>query len=132
MPAITGAHHGAFTVRDVERSLAWYCGLFGLVHVGGGDDAHVSFRVLAHPPSGWVLGLRQYHTRPDGVFDEFRTGLDHFAFGVADRAELQAWEAELTRRGDITFTPIVDTPSGSVIVFRDPDGIQLELWLASG
>jgi glyoxylase I family protein len=132
MPAISGASHIAFTVTDVERSGAWYAELLGLVQVAGGDDEAVSYRVLAHPASGWVLALRQYHTRPGDRFDEFRTGLDHFAFQVADRAELEAWEAELQRRGDITFSPIADTPSASMIVFRDPDGIQLELWLPSG
>jgi glyoxylase I family protein len=132
MPAISGAHHVAFTVTDVERSSAWYCDLLNLVPVLGGDDAHVSYRVLAHPVSGWMIGLRQYHGRPGGEFDEFRTGLDHFAFGVADRSELEAWEQELRRRGDIPFTPIADTPIGSVIVFRDPDRIQLEFWLPSG
>ena len=132
MPAIVGAHHVAFTVTDVERSSAWYCDLLGLVPVLRGDDADVSFRVLAHPASGWVLGLRQYHSRPGGGFDEFRTGLDHFAFGVSDRSGLEAWEDELRRRGDITFTPIAETPIGSVIVFRDPDGVQLEFWLPSG
>ena len=132
MPAIVGAHHVALTVSDVERSSAWYCDLLGLVPVLSGDDAAVSYRVLAHPASGWVIGLRQYHSKPSDGFDEFRTGLDHLAFGVADRSALDAWEEELRRRVDITFTPIVDTPIGSVIVFRDPDGIQLEFWLPSG
>lgn len=131
MPQITGANHAAFTVSDVERSSAWYCDLLGFTPVMGGDDDEVHFRVLAHPPSGWVLGLREYASGPGDAFDEFRTGLDHFAFAVADRSELEAWEEELRRRGDITFTPIADTPTGSVIVFRDPDGIQLELWLAA-
>ncbi len=132
MPEITGADHVAFTVSDVERSSAWYCDLLGLVQVLAGDDDVVSYRVLRHQASGWVTGLRQYHSRPGGAFDEFRTGLDHFAFAVADRAALEAWEAELRRRGDIDFTPIAETPIGTVIVFRDPDGIQLELWLPSG
>jgi glyoxylase I family protein len=129
MPEIVGAHHAAFTVSDVERSSAWYCDLLGLVRVLSGDDAEVSYRVLAHPASGWVTGLRQYQSKTSSKFDEFRTGLDHFAFTVADRAALVAWEEELRRRGDITFTPIAETSIGSVIVFRDPDGIQLELWL---
>lgn len=30
------------------------------------------------------------------------------------------------------FTPIAETPIGSVIVFRDPDNIQLEFWLPAG
>ena len=132
MPNISGASHVAFTDTDVERSCEWYCNLLGLGVVGSGDDDDVSYRVLANPTSGWVLGLRQNHRAPGDPFDEFRTGLDHFAFGVSDRAELEAWEAELRNRGDIPFTPISETPSASMLIFRDPDGIQLELWLASG
>ena len=64
-------------------------------------------------------------------FDEFRTGLDHLALGVASRAELTAWEDELERRG-ITYTPAAETPIGTVVVFRDPDNIQLEFWLPAG
>jgi glyoxylase I family protein len=47
---------------------------------------------------------------------------------VPTRAELEAWQARLEER-DVVFSPIAGTPIGSVIVFRDPDGIQLELWL---
>jgi glyoxylase I family protein len=96
-----------------------------------GDDEDVCFRVLAHPESGWLVGVRQYRQRPDGDFDEFRTGLDHFAFGVSSRDELEGWEERLRDSG-VTFTPIAETPIGSVIVFRDPDNIQLEFWLPAG
>ena len=128
MPTITGAHHLALTVRDVERSASWYVDLLGLVPVLEGTDEAVSFKVLAHPQCGWVMGLRQYADGAGDEFDEFRTGLDHLAFGVADRADLEAWEAELARRS-ITYSPMVETPIGTVVVFRDPDGIQLEFWL---
>ena len=130
MAAISGGHHIALTVSDVERSTQWYCDLLGLQVVAHGEDDTVSFNVLAHPVSGWVLGLRQYAGRPPDRFDEFRIGMDHFAFAVASADELQAWERELGQRG-VTFTPAADTPLGSVIVFRDPDNIQLEFWLPS-
>jgi glyoxylase I family protein len=93
-----------------------------------GDSEDVKFRVLAHPESGWVLGVRQYPARRADGFDEFRTGLDHFAFGVPTRAELEDWQRVLSSPG-ITFMPIAETPIGSVIVFRDPGNIQLEFWL---
>jgi predicted enzyme related to lactoylglutathione lyase len=32
----------------------------------------------------------------------------------------------------VTFTPAAETPIGTVVVFRDPDNIQLELWLPAG
>jgi len=128
MPTITGAHHLALTVPDVQRSAAWYMDLLGLVQVLEGGDESVTFKVLAHPACGWVMGLRQYRDGSGDAFDEFRTGLDHLAFGVADRSELEAWETELARRS-ITYSPIAESPIGTVLVFRDPDGIQLEFWL---
>jgi len=128
MPSITGGHHVALTVSDADRSAEWYCGLLGMQVALSGDSDEVKFRVLVDPKSGWALGVRQYSARLADRFDEFRTGLDHFAFGVATRAELEDWEKELSARG-ITFTPIAETAIGSVIVFRDPDNIQLEFWL---
>lgn len=131
MPAITGAHHVAFTVRDADRSAQWYGDLLGMQVVLKGDDEAVRFRVLAHPDSGWVIGVRQYPGREEGAFDEFRTGLDHFAFGVSSRAELESWELRLREAG-IAFTPVADSPIGPVVVFRDPDNIQLEFFLPAG
>ena len=128
MPSITGGHHIALTVSDVNRSAEWYSSLLNMQVALSGDSDEVSFRLLVDPKSGWGLGVRQYPAHHSDRFDEFRTGLDHFAFGVATRAELEDWEKELSARG-ITFTPIAETPIGSVIVFRDPDGIQLEFWL---
>ena len=131
MATFGGGHHIAFTVTDADRSAAWYADLLGMQIVLQGDDDDVSFRVLAHPDSGWIVGVRQYHGRGDGPFDEYRTGLDHFAFVVSSREELESWEGELRAR-DVTFTPIAETPIGTVIVFRDPDNIQLEFWLPAG
>jgi glyoxylase I family protein len=131
MAAVTGAHHVAFTVRDADRSAAWYSDLLGMRVVLQGDDGLVRFRVLADPESGWIIGVRQYLGREEGVFDEFRTGLDHFAFGVSSAADLTAWEERLRKAG-IPFTPAAETPIGSVVVFRDPDNIQLEFWLPAG
>jgi catechol 2,3-dioxygenase-like lactoylglutathione lyase family enzyme len=128
MPSITGAHHCALTVRDADASAAWYADLLGMQVVLSGDDDVVHFRVLAHPQTGWVLGVREYVGHEADGFNEFRTGLDHFAFGVATRADLEDWERELSAR-KVKFTPIAETPIGSVIVFRDPDNIQLEFWL---
>jgi len=131
MPAITGAHHVAFTVRDADRSAQWYGDLLGMQVVLKGDYEEVRYRVLAHPGSGWVMGVRQYPGREEGAFDEFRTGLDHFAFGVSSRAVLESWEQRLREAG-IPFTPIADSPIGPVVVFRDPDNIQLEFFLPAG
>jgi glyoxylase I family protein len=128
MPSITGCHHVALTVSDADRSAEWYSSLLKMHVALSHDSEEVRFRVLAHPESGWLLGVRQYPGRTADRFDEFRTGLDHLAFRVATQAELEDWERELSARG-IAFTPVTKTPIGSVVVFRDPDNIQLEFWL---
>ena len=128
MASIVGGHHIALTVRDADRSAAFYGDLLGMQIVMAGEDDTVKFRVLACPRSGWVLGVREYPGGAGDRFDELRTGLDHFAFGVSSRAELDAWERELQSRG-VEYSPVAETPIGSVIVFRDPDNIQLEFWL---
>jgi glyoxylase I family protein len=131
MATITGAHHIAFTVRNAEASAQWYQDLLGMQVLIAHEDETVKLRVLAHPDSGWIIGIRQYVGREEAEFTEFRTGLDHFAFTVGSRDDLTQWEAELSRR-DIPFTPTADTPIGTVVVFRDPDNIQLEFWLPIG
>lgn len=128
MSTITGLHHLALTVTDVGRSAAWYADLLGMVEVFGGEGDDVRFKVLAHPDSGCVIGLRQYTAGSGDSFDELRTGLDHAAFGVTSADELAGWEAALAERS-IPFTPATETPIGTVIVFRDPDNLQLEFWL---
>ena len=73
-----------------------------------------------------LIGLHQ-HTMlaPDERFSEFRVGLDHVAFGCADRAELKKWALRLEELG-IEHGEIKDAHYGSAVSFRDPDGIALE------
>ena len=95
MPSITGGHHIALTVTDADRSAEWYSGLLGLSVLLAGDDETVKYGLLADPESGWVRGVLQCHSREGDCFDEFRTGLDYFAFSVENRAALDEWELEL-------------------------------------
>ena len=131
MASITGLHQLGLTVTDVETSAAWYIDLLGVIEVFAHSDDNVSFKVLVDPASGMMFGLRQYPNGSGDAFDDFRTGLDHLAFGVDSAEALAAWETELAAR-DIPFTPAVETPIGTVVVFRDPDHIQLEFWLPAG
>jgi catechol 2,3-dioxygenase-like lactoylglutathione lyase family enzyme len=129
MPQLTGISHLDLTVSDVERSAQWYSDVFGLKKRGGATLDNRSTIVLVHPDTGLVVGLVQHHEPVGTAFDERHAGLDHVGFSVADRAELDAWEARFAELG-VEHSPVTDSPSGSgtALVFRDPDNIQLEMW----
>jgi len=126
---MSAIHHVAINVHDLESSERWYTRVLGFRRLGpfAGDGFG---RMLVRHPSGVVLGLTR-HDDPeaDVPFSERRTGLDHVAFGVADRETLEAWIAWFDELG-VAHSEIKQTPlTGSFLVaFRDPDGIQLELY----
>ena len=86
------------------------------------------------PPSGAAIGLHHHEANPGQPFHESRTGLDHISFSVADRASLDAWASWLDELG-IEHSGVIDTEKPmpySVVVFRDPDNIQLEVFHMAG
>ncbi len=120
--------HVALTVRDLAVSVPWYSALFGAEPVldeDTGADFHHTVYLLGN---GTLFGLHE-HQRPvpAGSFSEFRVGLDHVAFGCADRGELEKWSRRLDELG-IVHGDIDDAHYGSGLSFRDPDGIALELF----
>ena len=129
MPAITGISHVDLSVTDLERSDAWYRELLGAVPLfGGRNDAHgLDVRYLVEPQSMVIIGLEQHDANEGSAVDERRVGLDHLAFNVGTRAELDAWLARLDELG-ITHSGISEEDPWDVLVFRDPDNIQLEFF----
>ena len=88
---IRGIHHLGLTVRDVDASAAWYEEVLGFRRVGefqapGGERRKVFLR---HDGLHARLGLTQHRHGSQDAFDETRAGLDHLAFTVADRGELE-------------------------------------------
>jgi glyoxylase I family protein len=134
-PAVTGFHHFSPTVSDVEASAQWYERVFGMnripvkiPHYGAEEEGYAV--LLLDPRSGIAIGLHHHEANPGQTFDEIRTGLDHISFGVADRAALESWAGWLDELG-IKHSGVVDSDNPmpySVVVFRDPDNIQLELF----
>jgi catechol 2,3-dioxygenase-like lactoylglutathione lyase family enzyme len=85
---------------------------------------------LRHPGLRARLGLTEHEHGPEGAFDETRVGLDHLAFGVSSREELDAWAERFAQDGvECSVVASSNTiPGAAVLVFRDPDNIQLELF----
>ena len=119
--------HVVFTVTDIERSVPWYSELLGLTKLM--EEAHPDCTgyavVLGKPDWSMCVGLHTHPTNERERFSESRTGLDHVGFMVTGRAELDAWESRLTELG-VDHSPINDQEGYAVLVFRDPDNIQLE------
>ena len=129
MPKFTNVGHLDLSVSDVERSARWYCDVLGLRRLRRADLDNRIMIVLRHDDTGLIIGLNQHHEPTADRFDEHRPGLDHVGFAVAERDELIAWQARLADLG-VEHSPVQDSPSGSgtALVFRDPDNIQLEFW----
>ena len=132
MAEIVGVHHLALTVRNMEKSVAWYTELFGLTQLMAIEEPPGSPVVICmHPGSQLIFGFHTHTANEGEDFSEFHTGVDHVSFGVDNRAELEAWKLRLEER-NVDHSPIADRDYGSVLVFRDPDNIQLELYAPPG
>ena len=131
----TGFGHVRLTVTDAQRSKEFYDTVFGFpvaFEVPEGADAatreSLSFLyggVIYAVPGGGLLGLRPVAPGGDR-FDEDRVGLDHLSFAVDGVPALQAAVALLDEAG-IAHGGIKDIGVASILEFRDPDGIALEL-----
>ncbi|MFN2502829.1 MAG: VOC family protein [Acidimicrobiales bacterium] len=127
MPAFSKVSHISFSARDAEASSRWWSELLGLTELDRVAGNGWRGIVLLHPPTGTVIEFQQHHGNQGEEFDPRRTGLDHMGFKVDDRAALDDWRAHFERLG-VRHSPIVDREYGSVLTFKDPDGIQFEMF----
>ncbi len=124
--------HVALTVLDLAISVPWYEKLLGAEPVLDEDtdpDFHHTVFLL---DNGTLLGLHQHGTPSSTArFSEYQVGLDHVAFGCADRDALEKWSRRLDEIG-IVHSGIKDAAYGSGLSLRDPDGIALEFFAPPG
>lgn len=134
-PAIGGVHHFSPTVTDIEASVQWYQQVFGLERLPSpfphneAEDSGYAI-LLVDSDSGLAIGLHHHEVNKGEKADETRTGLDHLAISVPDRATMESWTTWLEQL-DVPHSGITDMNEPfeySVLVFRDPDNIQLELF----
>ncbi len=128
----TSIAHVRLTVTDIERSRRFYESVFGWpVFLEIPDNADRATREalsflfggVIYDLGGTLLGLRPVAT---DRFDENRTGLDHVAFRLDSKAELDAAAAHLDEL-EVPHEPVKDIGPSYILEFRDPDNIALEL-----
>ena len=137
---ILATRHTGLVVRNLERSLAFYCGMLGLeVWRQATEEGEYIDKVVGIPnvrlewvklraPDGSVVELLQYHSHPVSTPLENapsnRLGCSHIAFTVAD---LNATYQTLVARGCSCNCAPQYSPDGlvKVVYCRDPDGIIL-------
>lgn len=124
LPKLAGIHHVKIPVTDLTRSVEWYAKVFGyrttiefaeadgeVLGVGGeipGLECGMTFRV--NPQA--AKGCRNF---------------DPVSFGVDTKEDVEAWAAHLDGLG-IGHSPVIEASIGWLLVFNDPDGIQLHLY----
>jgi glyoxylase I family protein len=124
--------HLRLTVTDIERSRQFYESVFGWpVLIESPDSADAATREALGFLFGGViydLGVTLIGLRPVATdrFHEDRCGLDHLAFRVAGKAELDDAAAYLDELG-VEHEPIKEIGPSYILEFRDPDNIALEL-----
>ena len=128
MSSFPAFNHYALTVSNLQRSIEWYERLFESPPVGVIDEDNYPSRGRFEPM--FAIHENQHQLEGD-VFDEFRIGLDHIAFGCTSREELESWPARLDALG-IEHGEILVRSYGAGLAFRDPDNIQLEFFLPAG
>jgi catechol 2,3-dioxygenase-like lactoylglutathione lyase family enzyme len=146
---IVGIHHVGVPVRSMERSLAWYKEVFGLeptavIESEGEDTSRAvqleNARVTAAflNVGNTVLELLEYR---NPIGDDFKVdggfrmrncdvGCIHIALQVDDIASAHA---TLVEKGAEFSSPPAEIPDGELAgikfaYFRDPDGVQFELF----
>ena len=124
---LSGISHLDLTVTDLDRSLAFYIDVLGFRMGQHFDRPRFRGAFITHPGLTHSIGLGCPDARDGSAFDEYRTGLDHLSLRVPSHRELRRWEEHFVSH-HVHHTPIVVLPDGAgVLVFRDPDNIQLEL-----
>lgn len=126
-PNVVGLHHAGISVTDLAASEDWYGRVFGLRRIREVKLPGVTKVVLSADGRQPLLSLNLHDANFGEDFVESRTGLDHFAFLVGGPDELPWWQARFDEMG-VEHSGIKESPFGGLIVLRDPDNIQLEVF----
>ena len=114
--------HVNLSVKDVEKSAAFYCDLLGL-HIRWKGELTGGRLAMHVGDDRSYLALFEATLAGRVVQDYSKTGINHFGFVVDD---LDAARERLAKLGIEARDPD-DYDPGRRLYFDDPDGIEVEL-----
>ena len=123
MPDV-GLTHVAFTVRDLDASLAFYAKYAGMmvVHRRAHDGIRTAW--ITDQTRPFVIVLLEGAGQPDRPLGP----MGHLGVACRSRAEIDRLYAEARAEGRLASAPVDrDAPIGYVARIADPDGNSLEL-----
>ncbi|MFI6461603.1 VOC family protein [Streptomyces sp. NPDC050528] len=131
MPELAGIHHVKMPVTDLDRSRDWYGRVLGFKVTYEFQDEDGVVRGVAGEVPG--LGDSMLCLRVNSQAAQGCQGFDPVSFAVRDRADVEAWAAHLDTLG-VPHSPVIEASIGWLLVFNDPDGLDLHLysWAAHG
>lgn len=121
---VSTVHHAAFTVSDLDRAVRFYTDVLGFQQIAEFGPR----KLLSNGHMILGLGVSAERSAAGARFDENRIGLDHLSFSVGSRDDLAQAVAVLDAHG-VPHGEVTDLADFgiSILAFRDPDNIQLEL-----
>lgn len=117
-----GLTHIALSVKDVERSFAFYEKLLGVVRV-----YHSPGFIQAQTPGSRDVLVFEENARLAGT----RGGMIHFGFRLMHPADIDAAVDAVQGAGGGQIRTGSFTPEEPYVFFTDPDGYEVELWYES-
>ena len=113
-----GLNHISLSVRDPDRSLAFYETLFGVRECHREAD---SIQVLGPGPHDVIV----FERRPS---HGKRGGIDHFGFRLTDPADIDAAVQQAQEAGAVILRRGEFSPGLPYLYIEDPDGYTIEIW----
>jgi catechol 2,3-dioxygenase-like lactoylglutathione lyase family enzyme len=120
---VLGIHHIKIPVSDLQSSRRWYERIFALEPYMEFPDEDGVVRGVAYRAKGdLALSLRESPSAAKGM-----AGFDPFAIMLRGRADVEHWAMRLDRLG-VPHSSVIQAPIGYILMFDDPDGLQLRFY----
>jgi catechol 2,3-dioxygenase-like lactoylglutathione lyase family enzyme len=138
---VAGIHHLTLRSQDPDAARRFYENVVGLefreipvssetTAIWRGAPARGVLLVTQAGNTSVIIAPPLEGTAADDRFSEYRIGLDHLAFAVEDRAELDSLVERLRSAGveteGVERDPLLGKP---YVAFRDPDNVQCEAFV---